>query len=311
MVRPRQFKICEFCKEIFYRDKYKHTIDNATWNRRRFCSNRCRGKYTRMMSDRRRPFKQCELCKKTYFMPVDMDYKTWAVRKFCSNKCRLEWKTKMSMSEDRESKKCEFCHTVFYRNKYSINDISWNHRRFCSVKCWHASPEGKAEHVKSGEGRRLWGEKHPELVAQISKKTGAAASKWAKGHPEILFARGKIAGRRAVDTGQIFEIPKPKITYGFCGVEAHKHRSKLEITTCKRLQAEYDATNIHSCVKFGGREIDFVIAQNIFDAPSWFRAIEVHAKGWEKLTGKPDYAATRPSILRACGVTCPIEVIIK
>lgn len=222
---------------------------------------------------------------------------------------------------DSTSKICPICHEPFSKS-FEITWSRWLKRIFCSRKCWANSP--KAKSLQSNKIKKIRLE-HPE-IAQKAVETNIAKDPdyyfklWKKN--SLLVPREKqvewgkiggcIRGKNAVASGQIFNTNTANITYGACGIICHKHRSKWEISLCKKLQSQFPVNQIFANVIFNGKEIDFVIGTNSSDPASWQKIIETHACFWDKRKHiERDYTLSRTNELRKIGLKCPIEVIAK
>jgi len=181
------------------------------------------------------------------------------------------------------------------------------------AKLFRDHPElASSRNEKTRLGVRLWRAAHPELAKDIVRHGGKVAGRMMKElHPEILCENGRKTGRANVISGHIFNIQKVGVTYGMCGIDSHKHRSKMEIRLCQTLQTKYNQLMIHANIRVGSKEIDFIICDNLKDKSTWEKVIEIHAKYWSVLAGMPNYKELREKQLSELGIICPIEIIEK
>lgn len=76
-------KTCEICSIEYTR---KPRLASKLWERQRFCSKSCAGKFRKPIKDQ--PTKECEVCGITYAKPSKQNTSWWADSSFCSSTCR-------------------------------------------------------------------------------------------------------------------------------------------------------------------------------------------------------------------------------
>ena len=246
-------------------------------------------------------------------------------QRFCSTECwhkspegraQHHAANKRIGAEFVRSKICELCGVAFIK-PVTITWARWNKRRFCSHGCWANSSEGKTERSKTMKitlrhhpdmprlnlEKAL--EKNPDLCSEGGKKVQRL---YADKIPGWGRMGGIIRGKQAVESGQVFTIPLPHVTYGACGIKGHRHRSKIEIALCQKLVRERGQNHVYASVILGGKEIDFAIGEDPSNPTTWEKVIETHSTHWDECQGVDDYESVRRQQLIERGVNCPIEI---
>jgi hypothetical protein len=124
-------KRCQNCDAEFSRPPSPASM--SSWNRRRFCSRRCKGIAERKSPGMRKPHpsgasKDCERCGKTIVRTTANTDSAWSAKRFCSRACLYDFqRRKMAVN-------CTCCGKEFMRYSFHIDRHKSGHT-FCTKRC--------------------------------------------------------------------------------------------------------------------------------------------------------------------------------
>ena len=201
-------KVCLFCGKVF-------EVKPKDFNRRKFCSNACVGRYN-SKERRRRITKVCSVCGKSYeVIPSRADKSVT-----CSRECQGKWQSATlvgsSANHFKGGSEELICHECGKKYSVSYSVAHSRDSKFCSVECkqhyWstHVQTSASFRDKQSAANAKQW--RNPVFRSKV-RKTAIRTLENYKNRKETSIER-KI--REYLDLHKINNIPQCSINDKFC-----------------------------------------------------------------------------------------------